>query len=104
MSVTPDPTEPSPPHGGPARLPTFWIVAVFGLVCMVAGYALSRFGPHVFPIKPRPSVSSDLATLRPLAPVQTYPADEPPLLEVASAAPNAEAMQQLAQRIDALEA
>ncbi len=103
MSLAPDPTEPSPPDRGRARRPTFWMVAAFGLVCMVAGYALSRFGPHVFPVKPRPAVSSDLANLRPLAPAQTYRPEEPPRLEVAPAAPNAEAFHQLAQRIDALE-
>jgi hypothetical protein len=105
MSVMPDPTEPPPPDGARARRlgPTFWAMAAFGLICVVAGYALSRFGPHVFPVKPRPAVSSDLANLRPLAPAQTYRAEEPPRLEVAPAAPNAEAIHQLAQRIDALE-
>ena len=100
-----DPTEPTPPDYRPARLmgPMFWVMVVFGLICVVAGYALSRFGPHVFPVKPKPAVSSDLANLRPLAPAQTYPADDPPPVDVAPAAPNAEAINRLAQRIDALE-
>jgi hypothetical protein len=106
MSVTPDLIEPSPPAGRRARLPgpTFWMVAVFGLICVAAGYALSRFEPQVFPVKPRPSVSSDLRDPRPPAPAQTYRADEPPQPEVALAAPDAAAIHQLAQRIDILEA
>lgn len=79
------------------------MVAAFGLVCMVAGYTLSRFGPHLVPVKPRPSLSSDLAALRPLVPVPTYPADDPPRPEATPAGPGAEAMQQLARRIEALE-
>nr|QQZ50474.1 hypothetical protein JKL49_02315 [Phenylobacterium glaciei] len=43
----------------------FWLMIVFGLMCVLAGYALSRFGPHLFPVKPKPAVSSDLAGVRP---------------------------------------
>ena len=106
MSLTPDPTEPSPPPLGRSRLlgPTVWLMIGFGLMCVLAGYALSRFGPHLFPVMPKPAVSAELAGVRPLAPATTYPADEPPPLDLSPAVSNSAAISELAERIEALEA
>ena len=106
MSVTPDPTEPSPPAYGRSRLlgPMFWLMIVSGLMCVLAGYALWRFGPHLFTVKPKPAVSSDLAGVRPPALAPASPSDEPARLDIAPAAPNSAAISQLSERIDALEA
>lgn len=104
MSVTPDPTSTPPPAPGGSRLlgPMFWLMIVFGLMCVLAGYVLSRFGPHLFPVKPKPAVSADLAGVRPLAPAAAYPSGAPPPFAGATGAPNA-AISRLAERVDALE-
>ena len=106
MSLPPDPAAPSPPPPGPARLlgPMFWLLIVFGLACVFAGYALFRFGPHLFPARPKPAVSAELAAVRPPPPVRAYPEDAPPPLEAAPAVPDSAALRQLSARIDALEA
>ncbi|MDO8323517.1 MAG: hypothetical protein Q7T23_11310, partial [Phenylobacterium sp.] len=105
MSVTPDPQEPSAPAYGRARPPgaTAWLVAVFGLACVLAGYGLSRFGPHLLPAKPGSALSADLAAVRPLAPAQAYPADTPPAEASSSAPPDTAALSELAARLDVLE-
>lgn len=50
---------PEPPEAdddeGPAGRPralfgvAFWIALLFGVLCVVAGYALARLGPQLFP-------------------------------------------------------
>ncbi len=32
----------------------FWAAMVFGLVCILAGVAIGRYGPQLFPAHPRP--------------------------------------------------
>ncbi|HQT52358.1 MAG: mitofilin family membrane protein [Phenylobacterium sp.] len=105
MSVTPDPLEPSAPAYGRARPPGVkaWLVAVFGLACVLAGYGLSRFGPHLLPAKPRPALSADLAAVRPLSSVQAYPAATPPDEASSPAPPDTAALSELATRLDVLE-
>jgi hypothetical protein len=52
------------------RLPlSFWLMLAFGLVCVLAGVAVGRFGARLFPVKP--AVES-------AAPAQTSAADSAP--------------------------
>lgn len=105
MSVSPDPLEPPAPASGRARPPgaTAWLVALFGLACVLAGYGLSRFGPDLPPAKPRPVVSADLADARPLAPAPAHPSDPRPEEASDSALPDRAALSEMAARLDVLE-
>lgn len=47
MNDEPDPRDDAPP---PRRLlsPWFWLALIFGLGCIVAGFAVARLGPRYF--------------------------------------------------------
>ncbi len=107
MSVPPDPNHLSAPRDpadyGPPRLMTrgFWLAMAFGLICVIAGAALTAFGPALFHAKPHPV---------PEAPAPRYetparPASEPvsEAAPVLPAAPPPEAVARLSGRIDQLE-
>ncbi len=107
MSVPPDPAELSAPRDpadyGPPRLMTrsFWLVMAFGLICVLAGAAITAFGPTLFRAKPHPA---------PDAPAPHYDAPARPASEpVADTAPTpppappTEAVARLSGRIDQLE-
>ena len=78
----------------------FGAVALFGLACLAGGYGLARFGPDLYPDKPQPGASADLASAAPRA------ASTPTTLTAFTAPPpEAEpaADAGLGQRIEALE-
>ena len=111
MSVPPDPAELSAPRDpadyGPPRLMTrsFWLVMAFGLICVLAGAALTAFGPTLFRAKPRAAPEAPAPRL---APGYDAPARAPaePAAETAPTAPPApapEAVARLSGRIDQLE-
>jgi len=60
MSAAPDPAEPSAPHDPAAYArrrmmgPGYWVFIAFGVLCVLAGYGLAKFGPSLFPAKPAP--------------------------------------------------
>lgn len=87
---------------GRARLmgPAFWLLIVFGLVCIAAGYGVAKFGPRLFPAKP--------ATAEPTATSFFGPAPQPPPLPAPAPAPVAEGsapadVAKLSERLEALE-
>ena len=63
MIAAPDPAEIAAPRDpalyAPRRVlgPGFWAFIVFGIVCVAAGAAVTRFGPSWFPRKPAPIVA-----------------------------------------------
>lgn len=57
-------------------------VILFGLACLAGGYGLARFGPDLYPDKPRASASAD-----PSAPAMLTQAPVPPTAPVVEPAP-----------------
>ncbi len=111
MSVPPDPAELSAPRDpadyGPPRLMSrsFWLVMAFGLICVMAGAAVTAFGPTLFRAKPHaaPEAPAPRPTSRYDAPAR--PAAEP-VADTGPAAPApapSEAVARLSGRIDQLE-
>jgi hypothetical protein len=87
---------------GRARLmgPAFWLLIVFGLVCIAAGYGVAKFGPQLFPAKP--------ASAQPTATGFFGPAPQPapppaPLPAAPVEAPASAEVARLAERLEALE-
>ena len=79
-----------------------WAVIVFGLACVAGGYLVARFGPELYPSKPRAGVMDTPAPsfaplAAPLAPSTRQEGGEPSL----SAEP---ATGEMTSRMDALEA
>jgi len=107
MSAPPDPVEHSAPRDpadyGRPRLMTrgFWAVMAFGLFCVIAGAAITAFGPTLFRARPHPAAEAP-------APREDAPAR--PAVEPASdvgaplsAGPPPEAVARLSGRLDQLE-
>lgn len=111
MSIAPDPVELSAPRDpasyGRSRLmgPGFWALIAFGVLCIFAGFGISRFGPQLFPVKP-PAPAGAEAVAPGAAPVSgPAPAEAaPPLADKPPSPPTSEAVIRLTERIDALEA
>lgn len=87
---------------GRARLmgPAFWLLIVFGLVCIAAGYGVAKFGPRLFPARP--------ASAQPTATGFFGPAPQPapppaPLPAAPVEAPASAEVARLAERLEALE-
>jgi hypothetical protein len=107
MSVPPDPVELSAPRDpadyGPPRLMTrsFWLVMAFGLFCVIAGAALTAFGPILFRAKPHAPAEAPAPRYEtPARPASEPVSDTGPGLP---AAPPPEAVARLAGRLDQLE-
>ncbi|MES2340656.1 MAG: mitofilin family membrane protein [Pseudomonadota bacterium] len=84
--------------------PGFWALIAFGVLCILAGFGISRFGPQLFPAKPQAPAS---AVAVPLAAPASGPAATEttlPLADEARAPPTSEAVVRLTERIEALEA
>ena len=76
-----------------------WAVIIFGLVCVAGGYLAARFGPDLYPSKPRPGAADAPA---PAVSLLTAPAPSAtPPLEGPVAEP---ATGEISLRMDALEA
>jgi hypothetical protein len=85
MTDAPEPAEPAAPdlprdpalYAAPRpRLPlSFWLMIGFGLVCVLAGVVIGRFGPRLFPV--RPSAAQSTAGQN-TAPAQAAAADGAP--------------------------
>lgn len=64
MSAAPDPAELTAPRDPAAyarpRLMgvSFWVLIAFGVLCVLAGFGLAKFGPSLFPAKPAPSATT----------------------------------------------
>jgi len=112
MSVSPDPSELSAPRDpgsyGRSRVmgPAFLAMMVFGLLCIVGGFSLARFGPQLFPVKPAaaPEAVNSLSSA-PVPPVvrpEPTAAVEPAPALAPAPVPSAE-MTRLTERIAALE-
>jgi hypothetical protein len=69
------------------RLPlSFWLIIAFGLVCVLAGVAVGRFGARLFPVKPAvESTAPAQASAADSAPNSAY-APPPPLTATPSGA------------------
>src|ERR687889_748040 len=55
MSDVTDPDDPIPPRRPERRRGLglmFWVVMLFGLLCILAGAAIATYGPRLFPVKP----------------------------------------------------
>ncbi|WP_421933799.1 COG4223 family protein [Phenylobacterium sp.] len=111
MSIAPDPVELSAPRDpasyGRSRLmgPGFWALIAFGVLCILAGFGISRFGPQLFPVKPAAPASA--AAVAPGAAPASGPAPVEAALPLAAETPpppTSEAVIRLTERIDALEA
>lgn len=116
MSVSPDPSELSAPRDpgsyGRSRVmgPAFLAMMVFGLLCIVGGFSLARFGPQLFPVKPAaaPEAVNSLSSapvppvVRPEPTAAVEPAPAPALAPAPAPVPSAE-MTRLTERIAALE-
>lgn len=109
MTLVTDPVETDAPRD-PAlyarrRLlgPGFWALIAFGLVCVLAGVAISRFGPTWFAPRKAPAAAASPAVEAPAAPVVATP----PLYGGPSAASvsssNPENLAQLEGRVALLE-
>jgi hypothetical protein len=107
-----DPTDPDlaiPPRAPPRRRGLgvmFWLVMLFGLACIVAGFAIARYGPTLFPVEapaPAAPAAPAAAVITPLALAQPAPAAaaEAP----ADLAPTSSSVQlnALAERVDRVE-
>lgn len=109
MTLATDPVETDAPRD-PAlyarrRLlgPGFWALIAFGLVCVLAGVAIARFGPTWFASRKAPAVAASPVAEAPPAPIVATP----PLKGGPSAAPassgNPENLAQLEGRVALLE-
>ncbi|QUD86989.1 COG4223 family protein [Phenylobacterium montanum] len=87
----------------------FWAMIVFGLLCVAAGFAVSRYGPTLFPPKVTPAPPASSAPSAVVAPPIAPPGDlqtAPPQATLAAApeaAPSAE-VRAISGRLDRLEA
>ncbi|HKT54641.1 MAG TPA: hypothetical protein VJP88_09330 [Caulobacteraceae bacterium] len=50
-----DPGDDSVRRGWPLA---FWVAISFGLLCILAGFAIGRYGPMFFPPKPGPGIAA----------------------------------------------
>ena len=83
---------------------SFWAMMAFAVLCILAGVAIDRIGPKLFPAKPTPAAPAASGVNAQLAAPAADAAAEQPV--TASAAPAAAAPQQLAglsARLDRLE-
>ncbi|HLI66118.1 MAG TPA: mitofilin family membrane protein [Caulobacteraceae bacterium] len=114
MSMAPEPDElggpglPRDPHEYALRRRglgvAFWAMIAFGLVCILAGVAIDRYGPKLFPPKTAPTPAAPPAAATDATPVPAAASDAtaPP-----SAAPGAQtpaALAGLTARVDRLDA
>jgi hypothetical protein len=110
MSSTPDPVDSGdldlprdPADYGPRRRGlglAFWSMIVFGLLCVLAGVAIGRFGPMWFPVKPAPPPqAAPTAPASAVEPIRLNPA----AMATPAGSPDADAGA-LGERVDRLEA
>jgi hypothetical protein len=82
----------------------FWAAMVFGLLCILAGIAIDRYGPRLFPVHPAPAPAQHGAASNfqptPIAPAQTDALAVAPAGQVAGPADVAS----LTARLDRLDA
>jgi hypothetical protein len=101
-----DPNDLSAPRDpgsyGRARLmgPAFWLLIVFGLVCIAAGYGVAKFGPQLFPAKPAAAQPTATSFFGPAPQAPPPPA---PALATATPPPASAEVARLAERLEALE-
>lgn len=82
----------------------FWVVMLFGLLCILAGAAIATYGPKLWPVKPAaPAAPAAPAVPAPVAPVQPAPA--PTATPSADTPPTGSSVQfnALADRVDRVE-
>jgi hypothetical protein len=81
----------------------FWAMIAFGVFCAVAGLIVGRYGPRLFPVRPKPAASAPPAAASPPAPA-TPPAPAAVLAPPPAApAPPAPDVAVLGDRLDHLQ-
>lgn len=83
--------------------PSFWALIAFGVLCVLSGMALARFGPDVFPHRPVEALDARLGQAAPAplaAPVPVAPSTDAPATAPAAAAEDGS----VGARLSALEA
>ena len=114
--TTPDPDElagpglPRDPHDYAVRRRglglAFWAAMAFGLICILAGIAIDRYGPKLFPPPPPKRGIADYyaPAAVPLTPDLAPPSGAPPLTAAPANAAQPPALASLTARLDRIDA
>ena len=103
------PRNPADYAAGRPRLPlSFWLIIAFGLICVLAGVAVGRFGARMFPVKPAAESAAPAQTsaaesaYAPPPSMAATPSGAPLTPAAAPAGPTPAAVSALNSRIDQL--